>query len=54
MAKNVLKNPGRAFKIGANVGTAVASGSLKEALSSVAEVINFYHSGKRLYLGKFV
>ena len=51
MAKNVLKNPRRALEIGANVGTAFASRSLKAALSSLPEVFNFYHTGKRLYLG---
>ena len=54
MAKNVLKNPGRALEIGANVGSAFATRSPKAALSSLPEVINFYHTGKGLYLGKFV
>ena len=54
MAKNVLKNPGRALEIGANVGTAFASRNPKAALTSLPEVINFYHTGKGLYLGKFV
>ena len=53
MAKNVLKNPGRALQIGANVGTAFASRSPKAALSSLPEVINFYHTGKGLYLLRF-
>ena len=54
MAKNVLKNPGRALEIGANVGSAFASRRPKAALSSLPEVINFYHTGKGLYLGKFL
>ena len=54
MAKNVLKNPGRALEMGANVGIAVASESPKAALSSLPEVINFYHTGKGLYLPRFV
>ena len=54
MAKNVLKNPGRALEIGVNVGSAFASLSRKAALSSLPEVINFYLTGKGLYLGKFV
>ena len=54
MAKNVLKNPGRALEVGANVGTAFASRNPKAALTSLPEVINFYHTGKGLYLGKFV
>ena len=52
MAKNVLKNPGRALEIGANVGTAFASRNPKAALTSLPEVINFYHTGKGLYLPK--
>ena len=54
MAKNVLKNPGRALEIGANVGSAFASRNPKAALTSLPEVINFYHTGKGVYLGKFV
>ena len=53
-AKYVLKNPGRALEIGANVGSAFASRSPKAALSSLQEVINFHHTEKGLYLGKFV
>ena len=33
IAKNVLKNPGRALEVGANVGTAFATRSPKAALS---------------------
>ena len=54
LATNVLKNPGRALKIGANIATAAATKSPKAALSILTEVINFYHTGKGLYLGKFV
>ena len=54
LATNVLKNPGRALEIGANVATAAATKSPKAALSTLPEVINFYHTGKGLYLGKFV
>ena len=53
MAKNVLKNPGRALEIGANVGTAFVSRNPKAALTSLPEVINFYHTGKGLYLPRF-
>ena len=53
MAKNVLKNPGIALEIGANVGTAFASRNPKAALTSLPEVINFYHTGKGLYLPRF-
>ena len=54
MAKNVLKNPGRALEIGANVGSASASPSPKAASSTLPEVINFYYTGKGLNLGKIV
>ena len=54
LAKNVLKNPGKALEIGANIATAAATKSPKAALSALPEVINFYHTGKGLYLGKFV
>ena len=54
LATNVLKNPGRALEIGANLATAVATKSPKAALSTLPEVINFYDTGKGLYLGKFV
>ena len=53
MAKNILKNPGRALEIGANVGTAFAPRNPKAALTSLPEVINFYHTGKGLYLPRF-
>ena len=53
MAKNVLKNPGRALEIGSNVGTAFASRNPKAALTSLPEVINFYQTGKGLYLPRF-
>ena len=54
MAINVLEKPGRAVEIGATVGTAFASRSPKAALSSFPDVINFYHTGRRLYLEKVV
>ena len=45
---------GRTVEIGANVGGAFASCSPKAALSSLPDVINFYHTGKRFYLGNVV
>ena len=54
LATNALKNPARFLEIGANVATAAASRNPKAALSALPEVINFYHTGKGLYLGKFV
>ena len=54
MAKNVLKKPGRALDVTGNIAAAAASWNPKNALSTFPEVINFYHMGKGLYLGKFV
>ena len=54
LAKNVLSNPGRALDLTAKIATAAAAKSPKAALSTLPEVINFYHTGKGLYLGKFV
>ena len=54
LAKNVTRNPGRALDLTAKIATAAASKSPKAALSTLPEVINFYHTGRSLYLGKFV
>ena len=54
LAKNVISNPGRALELTAKIATAAATKSPKAALSTLPEVINFYHTGKGLYLGKFV
>ena len=54
LAKNVICNPGRALDLTAKIATAAATKSPKAALSTLPEVINFYHTGKGLYLGKFV
>ena len=54
IAKNVLSNPGRALDLTAKIATAAATKSPKAALSTLPEVINFYHTGKGLYLGKFI
>ena len=54
LATNALKNPGRFLEIGTNVATSAASANPKAALSLLPEVVNFYHTGKRLYSGKFV
>ena len=54
LAKNVLSNPGRALDLTAKIATAAATKSPKAALSTLPEVINVYHTGKGLYLGKFV
>ena len=54
LAKNVLSNPGRALDLTAKIATAAATKSPKAALSTLPEVINFYHTSKGVYLGKFV
>ena len=54
MAKDVIKNPGRALEIRANVGTAFATKNTNAALSSLPEVNKFYHAGEVLYFVKFV
>ena len=54
MAKNVLSNPGRALDLTAKTATAAVSKNSKQALSTLPELITFYHTGKGLYLGKFV
>ena len=54
LASNALKNPSGFLEIGANVATAAASRNPKAALSTLPEVIKFYHEGQGLYLGKFV
>ena len=53
MTKSVFKNSGRDFDIKANIATAAASRNPKNVLSTLPEVINFYHTGKGFYLGRF-
>ena len=53
-ATNALKKPGRALEFTSNIATAARTESPKAALSSLDEVKKFYHTGKGLYLGKFV
>ena len=48
-----LKYPVRALNFAANLGSAFAPRNGKAASPSLSEVINFYHTVKRLYLGKF-
>ena len=54
LAKNIISNPGGALDLTTKIATAAATKSPKAALSTLPEVINFYHTGKGLYLGKFV
>ena len=52
-AQNVLRNAGGNLDITANNVIAAASRSPKIVVSTLQEVINFYHTGKELYLGKW-
>ena len=56
MAKTVLKNRSRALDVTANISTAAAREKClpKSVSSTLPEVINFYHTGKCLFLGNFV
>ena len=54
LATDALKNPARFLEIGSNIATAAASRNPKASLSTLPEVINFYHTGKSFYLGIFV
>ena len=54
LATNVKKNPGRALDNTAKIGTTAASRNPKATLSTLPEVIIFYHTGKGLHLVKFV
>ena len=45
---------GRALQIGANFGSVFPSRDLETVLSSLPGLVNFYHLGKGLYLGKNV
>ena len=48
LATNALKKPASFLEIVTNVATATASRNPKAALSTLPEVINFYHTGKGL------
>ena len=50
---NVIKNPGRALDIPANVASSVVSRISKAVSSTLPEVIKFYHTKRGVYLGKF-
>ena len=51
-ATNSIKNPSGALEVTSNNFNAAANKSPKEALSSIPEVINFYHTDrKRALLG---
>ena len=52
LGKKALKNPGRALDVIASIASAAASRNPKAASSSLPDVMNLCHTGKRLYLGK--
>ena len=54
IAIRVLKNPVRALEVTSNISTVAATKNHTAALSSLPEVINFYHTGKKFYKGKIV
>ena len=54
VSTNALKDPARFLEIGANVATATASRNPKADLSTLPEVIKFYHTGTGLYLPRFI
>ena len=54
LAKNVLSNPGRALDLTAKVAAAANSKNSKQGLSTLAELITFYNTGKGLHVGKFL
>ena len=50
VGKKILINPGRAFEIAANIGTAAASKNPRMiAAAAPDDIINFVHQGKGLY-----
>ena len=54
LATNALRKPSRFREVDANVAAVTASRNPKADLPALPEVINFYRTGKGLYLGKFV
>ena len=54
MANEILRNPGRAFDIAANIASAPASRNPKQFLSTSPKLITFYKIGKGLHLGNVV
>ena len=50
LAKNVLSNPTRALDTTTNFATAAVSKHPKYVLKTLPEVMNFYHTGKKIFL----
>ena len=53
-ATNILIKPGQSLEIGADFGTTAVNKVPKAAVSTTPDVTFFYHTGRRLYLGKTV
>ena len=51
VGKKILNNPGRAFELAANIGTAAASKNPRMIATTAPDIIKFVHQGKGLYLG---
>ena len=54
MAIYVMKKHKRALERGAKIGIAAVNKIPQTALSTIPDVISFYHTGNALYLGKIV
>ena len=54
MAKNVLRNPGRALDLIAKTTTAAVSKNSKQAPSTLPDFIKFKNTGKDFTLVKFL
>ena len=54
MAKSGSKNPGRALDITADTVRGAACKNPEAALSTITDVINFYHTSEGYHLGKNV
>ena len=48
MAKNIIRNPGRALDLTAQIATAAASKNSKQALSTLPELIPFFTTPERV------
>ena len=52
VGKKVLKIPGRALELAANIGTAAASKNPRMIAATAPDIIKFVHQGKGLVVGK--
>ena len=54
LVKKILKNPGKALEIAANIGTAAASKNLKLIAATAPNVIKFVHQEEGYTCVKFI